>query len=407
MAITAISIPPIISLAYRPVVYRWLSDATDLQYCIIEVILNGARVAASSVQLDLGSSDEFTVNIEDVIKNNLSFTLKTLGSNGVLTGDTGFIEGISIKVYEVTVDVDGLLVTTYDPDDANNTNWDYYFGDSDPIEFRNVYNWTESHYDYNGFLYTDYLLNSTSGKFLSEAPLVKNIESGVNEFIGLLYYDGVAAKNYKLEVLTYDISDSVLNTDYIDITEWDGSYTIIPDNTYLSIAIGTDNLINQGISLTNVAYYTIQVINDDGDVSELRRFNIVEACNAPVRVHWINKYGKQDTYTFTGNKSESLTHKASTYYKALGDYSSEKRGSTVNQNISTSNFTAFTKSIGQDTYNFIASMLVTKQAWIEEDGEYYPIVIEDGTQFIRDEENIPIQFNLSYSYANSTKGIKG
>ena len=52
-------------------------------------------------------------------------------------------------------------------------------------------------------------------------------------------------------------------------------------------------------------------------------------------------------------------------------------------------------------------MLVTKQAWIEEDGEYYPIVIEDGTQFIRDEENIPIQFNLSYSYANSTKGIKG
>ena len=52
-------------------------------------------------------------------------------------------------------------------------------------------------------------------------------------------------------------------------------------------------------------------------------------------------------------------------------------------------------------------MLINKRAWVEIDGDYFPIIIEDGTFFKTDERDMPIQFVLNYSFANSTKGIKG
>ena len=405
MAIINVTLPSILSLAYRPIVFTWESDAADLQYCIVETIIGGARVSATSVQPDLGTADEFTFNASSVAQNNLDFTLKTLGSSGVLTGDTGYGE-LSIKIYEVT-ESGGLLVTNYDPDDATNTNYDYWSGTS-PSDSRNFYNWTESHFDYNNLSTSDYTLNGITKKFLSEAPLVKKIESNVNEFIGIFAHSGLSSQNFRLEILTYDSSNALLNTDVISITEWDSSYVVGPVNTYLSLGVGTANLIAAGVSLTNVAYYTIQIINNSGDVSELRRFNIEPTCDADVRVHWVNKFGKQEAHTFRGNTRHTLSHKASTYQNALGNtYSSDARGITVNQNISTDNFEVFTESIGQGTYDFLASMLVTKQAWIEDNGSYYPIIIDNGTKFIRDEEDIAVQFVLSYSYANPTKGIKG
>ena len=41
MAITVISVPSALSLAYRPMVYKFSSNATDLRYCIVEVFNNG------------------------------------------------------------------------------------------------------------------------------------------------------------------------------------------------------------------------------------------------------------------------------------------------------------------------------------------------------------------------------
>ncbi len=412
MAITVISVPDDMSIAYRPIVYRWSSDATDLQYCIVELLNSGTRIAAKSVQIDLGTTDEFTVNVADIIEDNIGFELSTLGSTGVITADTskGLMEAISLKVYEV-VESGGLIVTDYDPDDDNNPDYDFWIGGpTDSINLFNAYNWTESHVSYNGFDITDYRLLDVNSKFLNQAPLSKDIELGVSEYLGLLYgQNAPLIFDYKLEVLTYDSTGALLNTDYINITEWNNNYNqFYNDNTYLSVGIGTENLINEGISLTNVAYYTIQLKEDVNTASELRRFNISHVCSGDVRVHWLNKFGKQDSYTFKGNKIHSLEHKSQTYLKALGDtYASENRGRTVTQNISTDNFAIYTKSIGQEDYNFLASMLVNKTAWIEESGSYYPIIIEDGSKLIRNEENVPIQFNLGDSFANSTKGLRG
>lgn len=409
MAITAISSPSQLSLAYRPMVYKWSSNASDLQYCIIEVLNDNTRIAAKSVQLDIGSTTDFTVNISDIIQDNIGFELKTLGSTGVIqpTNNSGIMESISVKVYEVVL-TSGLIVTAYDPDDDNNSSYDFIFsGGSYSI---NAYNWTFDHFNYSDFNISDYQLTAADRKFLNDAPLTKRIELGASEYLGLLNgYNAAVTFDFKLEVLTYNSSDALLNTDYINVTEWNNNYSINnPTETYLSIGVGTSNLINEGISLTNVAYYTVQLKEGSSVASELRRFNIVHGCEGDVRIHWANKFGKQDSYTFKGNKIESLTHDSKTYTKAIGNtYSSEKRGVSVIQNISNSTFEIFTDSISFDDYEFLSTMLINKMAWIEENNKYYPIVIEDGTKLIRNEKNVPIQFKLVYSFANATKGLRG
>ena len=410
MAITAISNPSQLSLAYRPMVYKWSSNAANLQYCIIEVLNSGTRIAAKSVQLDLGSSTNFTVNINDIIQDNIGFELNTLGSTGVITptNTSGRMEAISVKVYEVVL-TGGVIVTAYDPDNASNVNFDFNF--SGGAYSINAYNWTIDHFNYNSFNISDYQLTSTNRKFLNNAPLIKDIELGVSEYLGLLngYNASGVTFDFKLEILTYNSAGALLNTDYINVTDWNTNHSINnPLKTYLTIGVGTSNLINEGISLTNVSYYTVQLKEATNIASELRRFNISHVCDGDVRIHWSNNFGKQDSYTFKGNKIETLNHEAKTYLKAIGNtYSSEKRGSTVMQNISNTSFEIFTDSIGRNDYEFLASMLTNKNAFIEDNGSYYPIIIENGSKLIRNEKNVPLQFKLVYSFANDTKGLRG
>jgi hypothetical protein len=404
MAITITSAPNglIPKIVGQPIVYEFTSNSVDIQYCIVEILYNGVRVSARSVQPNLGTTDEFSVNTSEDVEMQLFFELKAIGSSGVITDSTNQGE-TKIKVYEVDLNpTTGLLETDYDPDDANNSNYDYQSGD------LIVCNWKESHFDLNNFDIEDYRLTADTKLFLTNSPYKKNIELGSDEFIGILFHSSAPTQNFRLQIFTYDASDALLNTDFINVTDWDIPYGVKPENPYLDIAVGTQNLINEGISLTNVAYYTIQMINNSGDVSEVKRFNIVEACDYDTRVHWVNKYGKQDSYTFKGNKSESLDTAASVYQKALPQtYNSSDRGFGVIQNISTRNFTAYTNTIGKDEYNFISTMLFNKMAWVEIEDSYYPIIIEDGTTFIRDERNIPTQFVLNYSFANKDKGIRG
>jgi len=400
MAISIISTPSGINSAYRPIVYKWSSNHIDLKYCIVEVVINSVRVSAISVQLDAGSSVNFTLDASEICKTNLDFDLVAINSSGVVS-PVNSQKSVELKIYEVT-ESGGVLVTDYNPDDANNSSYELI------TTAILVINLITSHLDYATFNQSDYTLTGVTKKFLTDSPSTKSIELDKDEFIGILSHAGVASKNFKLEILTYDSSDALLNTDNINIPDWDSAYVTIPTGTYLTLAVGTKNLINSGVSLTNVAYYTIKIINDDGDMSETKRFNIVDSCSQDVRIHWVNNYGKQDSYTFKGNVQESIKHKASTYNQPLGlTYSSDARGLTVLENVSKSSFKAFSRSISRDDYHWLSSMLVNKKAFVEINGYYFPIIIDDGTILKTDEKDMPIQFVLSYSFANATKGIRG
>ena len=408
MAITLITAPTSPVLAYSPVMFQLNSNNADIVHLIIETVVSydgsvtSIRKSATSIQPNLTTTNEFTFDVSDILSANLSFILKTLGASAVIN-DTDNLQ-FKIKAYEVTENpTTKLLETNYDPADANNTNFNYQSS-----TFA-AFNWSESHFSLNIFNLSDYSMVSDDKLFLTEGTNPKTIELNQNEFLGMAYaVSSGGVKNYKIEVLTYNSVNALLNTDLIDVTQWNQVNVNSLTDPYLDAPVGTQNLINAGISLTNVAYYTIRLINDDGDRSELRRYNIIEGCPTDLRVHFVNKFGKQDSITLKGNQIEGYTNKSTRYQKALSStYSSSDYGSAIVRNTKVKNFTAYSKTIGRDTLAFAQSMLTNNMAWIEVGGSYFSIIIDDGSGVKVNEHNMPIQFILNFSLANNERGLRG
>lgn len=404
MAITAITTPSAPTLAYQPIIFKLESDEATIVNLIVEVFISfdggstGDRVAAISVSPDLGTVDLFTFDIQEIVKKHVSFKLKTLGSSTVLND----IDNIQFKlhVFEVVL-TNGVLVTNYDPDTPN-SGFQYLFN------FTPSFNWRESHLSLATFDKTNYQLNGLTKKFLSEAPTTKDIELGANEFLGMAYtlWLGVV-NNFLIKILTYDSTGALLNTDNLSVPDWNSTAVSSYTNPYLDVPVGTANLIAMGVSLTNVSYYTIQLSADSGVRSEVRTFNIVDSCPTDARIHFINKFGKQDSITLKGNQIEGIAYKSATYEKALSTtYSASDFGRAVIHNELERNFTAYSKSIGRDVLNFANTMLVTRTAWIEINNNYFSILIDEGSKVVRNEEDMPIQFVLNFSLANNEKGHK-
>ena len=404
MAITAIITPSAPTLAYQPIIFKLESDEATIVNLIVEVFIsfdggiNGDRVAAISVSPDLGTVDLFTFDIQEIVKKHVSFKLKTLGSSTVLND----IDNIQFKlhVFEVVL-TNGVLVTNYDPDTPN-SGFQYLFN------FIPSFNWRESHLSLATFDKTNYQLNGLTKKFLSEAPTTKDIELGANEFLGMAYtlWLGVV-NNFLIKILTYNSTGALLNTDNLSVPDWNSTSVSSYTNPYLDVPVGTANLIAMGISLTNVSYYTIQLSADSGVRSEVKTFNIVDSCPTDARIHFINKFGKQDSITLKGNQIEGIAYKSATYEKALSTtYSASDFGRAVIHNELERNFTAYSKSIGRDVLNFANTMLVTRTAWIEINNNYFSILIDEGSKVVRNEEDMPIQFVLNFSLANNEKGHK-
>ena len=408
MAITLITAPTSPVLAYSPVMFQLNSNNADIVHLIIETVVSydgsvtSIRKSATSIQPNLTTTNEFTFDVSDILSANLSFILKTLGASAVIN-DTDNLQ-FKIKAYEVTENpTTKLLETNYDPADANNTNFNYQSS-----TFA-AFNWSESHFSLNIFNLSDYSMVSDDKLFLTEGTNPKTIELNQNEFLGMAYaVSSGGVKNYKIEVLTYNSVNALLNTDLIDVTQWNQVNVNSLTDPYLDAPVGTQNLINAGISLTNVAYYTIRLINDDGDRSELRRYNIIEGCPTDLRVHFVNKFGKQDSITLKGNQIEGYTNKSIRYQKALSStYSSSDYGSAIVRNTKVKNFTAYSKTIGRDTLAFAQSMLTNNMAWIEVGSSYFSIIIDDGSGVKVNEHNMPIQFILNFSLANNERGLRG
>ena len=408
MAITLVTAPTSPVLAYSPVVFQLNSNNADIVHLIIETVVSydefvtPLRKSATSVQPNLGTTNEFTFDISDILSVNVEFVLKTLGSSAIIN-DTDNLQ-FRIKAYEVTQNpTTGLLETNYDPADANNTNTNYQ-----SAVFAG-FNWSESHFDLNSFNLSNYSMVSDDKLFLTEGTNPKTIELNQNEFLGMAYAVSTGGvKNYKVQVLTYNSANALLNTDLINVTQWNEFNVSSLVEPYLDAPVGTQNLINAGISLTNVAYYTVRLINDDGNKSELKRYNIVDGCSTDLRVHFVNKFGKQDSITLKGNQIEGYTNKSTRYQKALSStYSSSDYGSAIVRNTKVKNFTAYSKTVGRDTLAFAQSMLTNNMAWIEVGGSYFSIIIDDGSGVKVNEHNMPIQFILNFSLANNERGLRG
>jgi hypothetical protein len=129
----------------------------------------------------------------------------------------------------------------------------------------------------------------------------------------------------KLEIKTYNDSNTLIDT-YRITNSFAGSST--KSESFLSVNVGAASLNSQTLSTgvqpiitDSVAYYTIQTVNASNvATSELLTFEIDRNCYkyTPIRLFWLNKYGRMDSFSFNFANDKSFEIDKSTYLKQGG-----------------------------------------------------------------------------------------
>ncbi len=168
--------------------------------------------------------------------------------------------------------------------------------------------------------FSDYLLTGGTKKFLTKFP---NNFGTIGQKIQLGQYHTLAFLNGKhyldsevtrIRIQTKDINDTNLATQYVSNTTLNGGAPFGSaitatvnggDNTnegLLYFGCGTAQLTQLGVSLTNVAYYTVTALNVNASVSKVYYFTIQDAdCKGfeTIRLAFLNSLGAWDYYNFT------------------------------------------------------------------------------------------------------------
>lgn len=176
-----------------------------------------------------------------------------------------------------------------------------------------VYNGVFDPLDFVGYNYANVALfniaNTTPA--LTNAPTSQDIGSNESLWLhSLSAADGLAADAY---VTTYSNAGAVLTN--TAIANPYATWSIFVNRRRTRFAAGTRDLTTLGVSFTNVASYTVQFRNSSGVVRGATYTFTINDCAkyATTRLHWLNRLGGFDAYTFKLKSTNKRTIDRSTF----------------------------------------------------------------------------------------------
>lgn len=255
---------------------------------------------------------------------------------------------------------------------------------------KSVWNGVENEIDWLDFDYTDYTINtaSTTKKFLTDSPRTLDINTGQSAFLYFIVNATDAAAEYELKTYSdYNGGGSLLNTAYVEnpINDYGGAWNL----RYGYIPVGTYDIENVNSALMTgstpatvfdgAKSYTVQLRNSSSDeVSELFTYNIDQVCTkyTPVRLHWLNKKGGFDSFSFNlksieedSIKRESYVKQSRTFNGTTYAYGKESRG-TVDYDIRTSKkLTINTDFLTDEQSAWMLDLVSSPSVYIEQNNE--------------------------------------
>ena len=192
-----------------------------------------------------------------------------------------------------------------------------------------------------GYDLSKFAISSSGNKmyFLSNAPTTQYAritDYGTLPFLNWTNNQtGIPENIKKVTYRLYDSGGSVLlsNSQTNAITTGGvSSFNFEAKNFLMYIGAFPGNLRhNSGVSAVfetgNVSYYTIQLEDNAGDLSELYTVNIICPSNQGynrnyemIRLAWLNQWGAWDYYTFTMKSIRSITSKKTPYHQEGGTW---------------------------------------------------------------------------------------
>ena len=241
----------------------------------------------------------------------------------------------------LSYDLDGLVNNTMGFYKANNVFKEFFieFAERSGATFNtvssgspinsNTYTALNSAFDYEDTFSATYvqsfIIGAIGNQFLTSqrgAPI--RIKTTDKFELGVMV-DPSSTYVSKLEIKTYNDSNTLIDT-YRITNSFAGSST--KSELFLSVNVGAASLNSQTLSTgsqpiitDSVSYYTIQTVNGSNvATSELLTFEIDRNCYkyTPIRLFWLNKYGRMDSFSFNFANDKSFEVAKSTYLKQGG-----------------------------------------------------------------------------------------
>jgi hypothetical protein len=235
------------------------------------------------------------------------------------------------------------------------------------------------------------------GEFLTNSPRTINIATGESYVLSL--YSSNTSPN-AIAVTFYNEAGSILSTNFID-------YTASIGGRY-DVAVGLANLATAGITPpAGSSYYVVAVGVKTGinfvPSSELVFFNIVTQCDGAVRVHFLNRWGGYDSYTFTGFNTSSVKPSSTQYEKYLRNgFTPKDRGAQAQYRDVVQSMTLNTDILSQAESEWLAELVGSPVAYMETAGQLIPITIDD-ERFVYDNKNKLGSLTLAIRLANNIR----
>jgi hypothetical protein len=297
MAITIESTPNIITTASNPCVFVFSSDNTtqDAFSFEVELTVNGSVHSNHLIFVESGNRGKF--NASEIIKSIVKSRLVT-----DMTLSVNYAESIcsySIRIIEV-----------YGNPSAQQGSW------VSSGTFR-AFNGSLRHPDWIGFDYTQYDMVSTANSlFLTSFPRTERYYCAMDETMFISTVMSLSASS-ELNVYLYDLSGSVIASSLSNPLV-DG-YVMVLNVSPQSLIDNTSLLAGD---FTSCYYYTVEVQHGSADTEDFKIY-IDRECSMydSHRLHWLNKFGVWDSYTFNKYSEESTSVKSNSYQIDRGTWS--------------------------------------------------------------------------------------
>ena len=273
MAITIHDQPQLISPASNPLVFTFSSDETaqDNFSFIVEVFVDSTMILTQQVFRQFNALSRIDVSgaIETYIRNTIPTTNLELDA-------TDSMVTYAIIVYEKYGDPAIIQAS------ATSTTLKAFNGS---LEYEDWINFDYAIYDPN---------QTQDALFLTFFPLTSKRLVGMDENFYLAFFEQTAVASCDLNIYLLDISGNTIATDFITLTATDfyilnvGPQVIIDNTSITQIDFDTCYRYEISVSVQGVSF--VGPINIYMDLA-CQRYE-------PYRLHWLNKLGCWDSFTF-------------------------------------------------------------------------------------------------------------
>ena len=373
MAITITQQPGTINAAYRPIIYKVTSDDVNIVRIIADVRIDGVIKANIDKDPIIGTSDQFEFDIQNICQDFLTFTLLAVQQNDIVNADNS-VKRIQVDFYEVT-EVAGVLETGWQEDGS---------GSPDITSAsRRAINMTLQHTENQSI--DPFLNDDITKSFLTHAPLTVKIRR--TETIQLSFLTTLAIR---FQIVERDKNNNIINVNN--------------SNTFSLTDFAGILLIDVNTMLSNTVRFEVRLLDINFNVrSEKRFFEIDEKCHdIAIRLKWLNQLGGLDSYTFTGKQERFIKHKSISFERLLSPtFSIEDRGETHLEIKANNEFNLWSDVRDVPTIKWLEELLANKiNVWINNNEDFTPIIILDGSTKTEDTEDPVFQINIKYKFAN-------